>query len=114
MAGQVHRLMAGLAAASNGMLQVQRGKYVAELKPAGFDKGSAIEEYLAESPFHGRRPVFLGDDLTDEQGFAAINRRDGISVKVGKGPSIAHYRLPNVAAVRDWLGTLLDRHPSAP
>jgi len=107
MAGYVHQIMAGFAHAPGEGLELQRGKYVVELKPAGIDKGSAIAEYMAEFPFRGRRPVFIGDDLNDERGFAEVNKQDGISIKVGKGPSCARFRLPDVAAVHTWLGTAL-------
>ena len=86
---------------------MQRGKCVVEIKPAGIDKGTAVAEYLAEPPFKGRRPVFIGDDLNDEHGFAEVNALDGISIKVGRGASFARYRLPDVAAVRNWLGNAL-------
>ena len=88
-------------------MELQRGKYVVEIKPAGIDKGSAVAEYLAEFPFKGRRPVFIGDDLNDERGFAEVNQQNGISIKVGTGPSCARFRLPDVAAVHAWLGTAL-------
>ena len=107
LASYVNRLMERLAREANAGLEVQRGKCVAEIKPSGIDKGTAVAEYLAESPFKGRRPVFIGDDLNDEHGFAEVNRLDGISIKVGKGPSCARYRLPDVAAVRRWLGLAL-------
>lgn len=104
LAAYAHRLMRGLAAAAGAGLEMQRGKCVAEIKPAGVDKGTAIAEYLREAPFRGRRPVFIGDDLNDEHGFAEVNRLDGISIKVGGGRSAARYRLRDVAAVRRWLG----------
>ena len=107
LAAYAHRLMARLAAAANAGLEVQRGRRVAEIKPAGVDKGAAVAAYLAEPPFAGRRPVFIGDDLNDEHGFAEVNRLDGISIKVGKGASCARYRLADVAAVRRWLGEAL-------
>jgi trehalose 6-phosphate phosphatase len=107
LAGYVHRLMAQLAAEADGVLELQKGKRVCELKPAGIDKGTAIAEYLAEAPFRGRRPVFIGDDVNDEHGFAEINRFGGISIKVGSGRTGARYRLPNVAAVRRWLADAL-------
>ena len=75
-----------------------------ELKPAGKDKGAAVLEFMAEEPFRGRTAVFVGDDLTDEYGFATVNRLHGHSVKVGPGPTAARFRLRNVAAVRAWLG----------
>jgi trehalose 6-phosphate phosphatase len=63
------------------------GKFVFEVKPSGKDKGTAIDEFMAEAPFAGRRPVFVGDDLTDELGFERVNRLGGDSVKVGPGPT---------------------------
>lgn len=83
---------------------LQHGNHVVELRPATGDKGVAISALLDESPFHGRMPVFVGDDLTDESGFAVINARNGLSVLVGeREPSAAHYALRDPAAVRDWL-----------
>lgn len=107
LAAYAHRLMVRLTAAAGAGLEVQRGKRVAEVKPSGIDKGTAVAEYLAESPFRGRRPVFIGDDLNDEHGFAEVNKLDGISIKVGKGASCARHRLRDVAAVRRWLGDAL-------
>lgn len=111
LAAYAHRLMGRLAFLAGTDLDVQRGKRVVELKPSGFDKGTAVAEYLTEPPFMGRRPVFIGDDLNDEHGFAEVNKLDGISIKVGKGSSCARYRLPDVAAVRRWLGTALEGRP---
>jgi len=89
-------------------VEVQDGKMVVELKPAGCDKGSAIASFVQEPPFAGRVPVFLGDDATDEYGFRSINRLGGHSVKVGEGPSAARWRLENPAAARAWLQGWLD------
>ena len=107
LASYAHRLMGRLAEDAGAGLEVQLGKRVAEVKPSGIDKGTAVAEYLLESPFKGRRPVFIGDDLNDEHGFAEVNKLDGISIKVGNGVSCARYRLPDVAAVRRWLGNAL-------
>jgi trehalose 6-phosphate phosphatase len=108
LASYVQTLMARLA--RDAGLEVQRGKRVAEVKPPGIDKGTAVAEYLSESPFIGRRPVFIGDDLNDEHGFAEVNRLGGISIKVGKGKSCAQFRLRDVAAVRKWLNEALKGH----
>jgi trehalose 6-phosphate phosphatase len=102
LAAWLHRLL-GEWVASSLDLQLQKGKRVLEIKPAGFDKGSAIAEFMAESPFHGRVPVFIGDDVTDEHGFARVNLLGGLSIKVGAGRTAAQHRLPDVAAVRAWL-----------
>ncbi len=107
LAAYVHQLMSRLASSAGPGLELQRGKRVVEIKPAGIDKGTAVAEYLAEPPFKGRRPVFIGDDLNDEHGFAVVNKLDGVSIKVGKGASCAHFRLPGVAAVHRWLGDAL-------
>ena len=84
--------------------QLQHGNQVVELRPANGDKGSAIDALLEEPPFRGRVPVFAGDDITDESGFAIVNRRGGMSVLVGtREPSAAHYALRSPEAVRRWL-----------
>lgn len=88
---------------------LQPGKKVLEIKPTGRNKGTAIEEFMREPPFAGRLPVFIGDDATDEAGFAAVNRLDGHSIGVGVGPrSNAALRIAQVSDVLDWLGSLLE------
>ena len=88
--------------------EIQQGKMVWELKPSGYDKGTAIEEYLDDAPFLGRTPVFLGDDLTDEVGFELVNNYGGHSIKIGPGRTRAHWRLADARAVRGFLGTLAE------
>lgn len=84
--------------------RLQPGDHVVELRPASADKGDAIAAFLEEPPFSGRRPVFAGDDLTDEHGFAVVDGHGGLSVLVGgrKG-SAARYALRDPADVRAWL-----------
>ncbi|MEO7178282.1 MAG: trehalose-phosphatase [Allosphingosinicella sp.] len=85
-------------------LVLQRGKMVAELRPAGSDKGSALRSLMAEPPFEGARPVFVGDDLTDEDAFRAAAALGGEGVLVGPArPSAARWRLDGVADVTAWL-----------
>jgi trehalose 6-phosphate phosphatase len=92
-------------------LRLIPGKMVVEFQPRHHGKGNAIAAFMAEPPFRGRVPVFLGDDTTDEEGFAEVNRRGGISIRIGPpaGDSAAAYELPSVRAVLDWLaGTPAD------
>jgi trehalose 6-phosphate phosphatase len=83
--------------------QLQRGKCVIELVPNAVNKGHAIAAFMAEAPFRGRTPVFVGDDLTDEAGFVTVNRLGGHSVKVGNGASVARWRLAGVDDLKTWL-----------
>jgi len=89
-------------------LVLLEGKMVFELKPPGFDKGRAIADFMQETPFRGRRPIFAGDDVTDEAGFAVINEMQGIAVKIGVDdrPTAAAYGLPDVEATLAWLDRL--------
>lgn len=89
------------------LLSLQPGKCVYELKPRGAGKGEVIRDFMGTAPFSGRRPVFVGDDLTDEAGFAAVNALGGHSIKVGSGPTVARQRLDSVASVGHWLDGLL-------
>lgn len=81
-------------------LTLLRGKMVVEAKPGGASKGHAIEAFMQEAPFAGRGPVFVGDDFTDEVGFATVQRLRGLGVKVGEGASVAFQRLESPAVFR--------------
>jgi trehalose 6-phosphate phosphatase len=96
-------------AASDGVLVLLEGKMVLELKPPGYDKGKAIADYMAEAPFAGRQPVFAGDDVTDEAGFAIVNQMGGVSIRIGadQRPTAATYGHADVGAMQGWLVSLL-------
>src|SRR5690606_10129840 len=83
--------------------RLQPGKMVLELKPHGADKGKAVRKLMRQTPFAGHVPIFCGDDQTDEAAFHATQEAGGAGIKIGAGDSIAHYRLPNPAALQDWL-----------
>ncbi len=90
-------------------ITVRRGKMVIEAVGHTGNKGDAIERFLNEKPFAGRVPVFAGDDLTDEDGFASVNRLQGISIKVGQGETQAHYRAEDREELLSWLNAIIAR-----
>lgn len=84
------------------------GKMVCEIKPRNVDKGQVIGRFSELGAFSGRRPVFVGDDVTDEAGFAACNALGGVSVRVGRPEEAteARFLLADVEAVEAWLGRI--------
>lgn len=91
---------------ANG-LEVQKGKMMVELRVGGQDKGSGIAALMEVAPFSGRRPVFLGDDVTDEAGFERCAALGGAGILVGPPRrTAAQYRLEDVAGVHAWLDAL--------
>lgn len=85
-------------------LAPQLGELVAELRTPGADKGDAVRAFMAEPPFAGARPIYVGDDLTDEDGFTAVIALGGEAVLVGSArATAANRRLDGVAAVYAWL-----------
>ncbi len=77
---------------------------VVEIRPPGADKGDAVRAFMTEPDFAGARPVFVGDDLTDEDAFAAAAAMGGAGILVGPArETAARWRLADVAAVIEWL-----------
>jgi trehalose 6-phosphate phosphatase len=90
-------------------LRAQRGRMVVELTPDTVSKATAVAEFMHEEPYRGRRPVYVGDDLTDEPAFEWVNAAGGISVAVDVAPpTSARTHLGSVREVRAWLRALLD------
>jgi trehalose 6-phosphate phosphatase len=101
-AQSVSDFMAGVAKRTG--LSLLHGKMVAELRPPGADKGAAIRMMMAKPPFAGAPPVFVGDDVTDEDGFRAAAEMGGGGVLVGPPRATqARWRLDDVPAVAHWL-----------
>lgn len=98
--------MAERVAASHG-LHVNRGKMMVEVRLPG-DKGGAVRALMEDAALHGTTPWFFGDDLTDEDGFAAAAALGGAGVLIDPPrPTAAAYRLDDVAALREWIDRLL-------
>lgn len=91
---------------------VLMGKAVVEIKPAGINKGDAINGLMAAPPFAGRVPVFAGDDVTDEAGFAVVNAAGGVSIRVGApdttgaATTAARWHCADVTTMIGWLASL--------
>jgi trehalose 6-phosphate phosphatase len=90
---------------------IQGGNMMLEIKPRGFSKASAIKAFMKEPPFSGRKPVFIGDDLTDQDGFKTVEDHGGISIAVGDRVR-GLFRMEYAAAVRLWLAGISALHDS--
>jgi trehalose 6-phosphate phosphatase len=95
-------------------IEVLNGKFVVEIKHEGFSKATAVRALMKEPPFVGRRPIFLGDDVTDETVFAIMADIDGIAYSVGrKAQGVAgHFDSPH--DVRQWLAHMVKDQAKLP
>jgi trehalose 6-phosphate phosphatase len=84
-------------------LELLSGKLMVEIKPSGFNKGSAVRELMSFAPFAGRRPVFIGDDVTDLDAFAIMPDFGGIAIAVGETVAGVDYHFERPADVHRWL-----------
>ncbi|BBK42144.1 putative trehalose-phosphate phosphatase [Allostella vacuolata] len=101
------RALRSLAEGVGGAVELLEGKMVRELRDRRHTKGTAIGIFMASPPFIGRRPIFIGDDVTDRDGFAAAEAAGGIAMSVGVNPALG--RAPaftDAEAVRAWLSSL--------
>jgi trehalose 6-phosphate phosphatase len=89
-------------------IEVLPGKCVCEIKHSGFTKASGVRELMTHPPFKGRKPFFIGDDVTDETVFAIMPDLDGIAFSVGRRARgvAGHFDAPS--DVREFLAHLLD------
>tara|TARA_B100000949_G_C14278569_1_gene450737 strand:+ start:2043 stop:2849 length:807 start_codon:yes stop_codon:yes gene_type:complete len=83
--------------------ELQPAKMALEIKPKNISKAAAIEKIMLAPAFFGRTPIYVGDDATDETAFAYVNEQDGISIKIGDGPTAARYRTESPASFKKWL-----------
>lgn len=104
---EVYRIMEQMRVYLGPTFALQAGKSVVELRPGEWTKGTSIASFMREAPFIGRTPVFIGDDVTDEDAFAVVNELNGISIKVGPAEvTLARHRLGGVSDVLRWLQTV--------
>ncbi len=97
----------------NAPIEVMPGKCVCEIKPSGFNKASGVIELMTHEPFKGRRPIFIGDDVTDESVFAIMPDFGGLAFSVGRRAKgvVSHFDEPR--DVREWLARLIDDEAAA-
>ena len=89
-------------------IEVLPGKSVCEIKPSGFTKATGVRELMTHAPFKGRRPVFIGDDVTDETVFAVMPEFNGLAFSVGRRARGVAGHFDEPRDVRAWLAHLLD------
>jgi trehalose 6-phosphate phosphatase len=92
-------------------LSVIGGHSIFEIRQRDITKADAVDRFMAIPPFGGRTPVFVGDDLTDEDGMRAAANRGGFGVRIGPGKSAAAYRLADTHAVHRWISLLAGSSP---
>ncbi len=91
-------------------LKLQEGRMVAELRTPGANKGDVVRAFMGEPPFACCKPIFVGDDNTDEDGFAAAHELGGVGVLVGEmRETAARAHLSDVPTVLEWLRNSLQR-----
>ncbi len=88
---------------SEARLKIMPGHFVFEVKRGDFNKGIAVERFLERDEFRSRRPIFIGDDVTDWPGFAAAVARDGFAFSVGTSAPDVTGTFTDPSAVRLWL-----------
>lgn len=109
----LRREIRAIAARLGSDFHVLEGRRVLELKPVAATKARAIESFLAEAPFAGRRPMFIGDDITDLDGFAAVEAAGGVSIAVGDRVE-AMLRVASPRDVRALLSDIAEQRMNAP
>lgn len=107
LAAEVHAAAEEIAAAHG--LRVMKGQMVVELIAGQRTKGDALEAFMRQPPFAGRRPIAVGDDVTDEDAFASAAKLGGFGVLVGdRHDSAAAFGLSDPASVAAWLQASLN------
>jgi trehalose 6-phosphate phosphatase len=94
------------AALDGTPIELLPGKLVMEIKQSGVTKATAVRELMSYPPFSGRRPVFIGDDVTDRTVFRIVPEYKGVSISVGVKVAGVDACFERPADVRRWLEQL--------
>jgi len=97
----------------NAPIEVLPGKCVCEIKHSGFNKATGVLELMTHEPFKGRRPIFIGDDVTDEVVFGIMPDLGGLAFSVGRRATGVAGHFDEPRDVREWLAHLLDDEAAA-
>ncbi len=97
----------------NAPIEVLPGKCVCEIKHSGFNKATGVLELMTHEPFKGRRPIFIGDDVTDEAVFGIMPDLGGLAFSVGRRAKGVADHFDEPRDVREWLAHLLDDEAAA-
>jgi len=105
---EVWQLVRAMVAADHPWFRLIPAREAVEISLRAASKGHAVDRLMAHAPFHGRRPIFVGDDFTDEAGMSMARRFGGLGLRVsevfGGDP----------AQVRAWLTHGMERMDGRP
>ena len=101
-----------VASEPNADVEFLLGKHVIDIKPKHFSKGSAVRDLMRRKPFAGRKPLFVGDDTTDESVFAILPELKGCGYSVGRQVAGTQGTFASPQEVRSWLRQIWTRNGS--
>ncbi|HMB47633.1 MAG TPA: trehalose-phosphatase [Afifellaceae bacterium] len=103
---EAHRFVDALIGNHDGFV-TEAAKMAIEVRPESVTKAGALASIASSTPFSGRVPAYAGDDISDEPAFRWVNDRGGVSIRVGEGPTSAHYGVPSVTEFAGWIDSVL-------
>jgi trehalose 6-phosphate phosphatase len=109
----VRETVAAICGRASEHLELLEGTNVIEVKHLGFSKGTAVRELMSQPPFAGRRPVFIGDDTTDQSAFAVMPQFRGIAISVRRRVAGVDFHFETPSEVRAWLDRIVPANEGA-
>ena len=109
----VRQAVAAICGRAAQRLELLDGTNVVEVKHLGFSKGTAVREQMAHPPFAGRRPIFIGDDTTDQAAFAVMPQFRGIAISVRRRVTGVDFHFDTPSQVRAWLERIVPANEGA-